>query len=169
MRSGCSGRRRRARRPRDRGRCRKGPAKQKPTRTATQSCIQPCIQSCKVLLYPGGYLVSGLPVFQNFSHGQRQLFGVARALLKESSVVILDEATASCDAVTDALIQELVRRLFKHCTVITIAHRLNTIADSDRIMVMDSGAVAEYDTPANLLATEGSLWGKLIREGAAAI
>lgn len=90
-------------------------------------------------------------------------------MLKESSVVILDEATASCDAVTDALIQELVRRLFKHCTVITIAHRLNTIADSDRIMVMDSGAVAEYDTPANLLATEGSLWGKLIREGAAAI
>jgi ATP-binding cassette subfamily C (CFTR/MRP) protein 1 len=104
----------------------------------------------------------------NFSHGQRQLFGVARALLKHSPVVMLDEATASCDAVTDAMVQAVVRKVFAGCTVLTIAHRINTIADSDRVMVMDGGLVAELDTPAALLATEGSIYARLLRESATA-
>ena len=91
----------------------------------------------------------------------------ARALLKKSAVVMLDEATASCDAVTDANIQKVIKRVFKDCTVLTIAHRLNTVADSDRIMVIDAGVVVEFDAPAALLALPDSAYGRLIRESAA--
>ncbi|KAJ2824183.1 hypothetical protein IWW50_003448 [Coemansia erecta] len=104
---------------------------------------------------------------ENFSVGQRQLICLARALLKRAKVLVLDEATAAIDNATDTIIQESIRKEFKHCTVLTIAHRLNTIIDSDMILVVDGGKLAEYDTPQNLLENENSLFSKLVEEAKA--
>ncbi|KAJ2811479.1 ATP-binding cassette glutathione S-conjugate transporter ycf1, partial [Coemansia furcata] len=90
----------------------------------------------------------------NFSVGQRQLVSLCRALLWRRKVLVLDEATANVDTETDRIMQSVIRQEFKDCTVLTIAHRLNTIMDSDRILVMDQGKVAEFDSPANLLARD---------------
>jgi ATP-binding cassette, subfamily C (CFTR/MRP), member 1 len=98
----------------------------------------------------------------NFSTGQRQLVCIARALLRKPKILVLDEATASIDNETDEMIQKMVRANFQDSTVLTIAHRLNTIVDSDRVIVMDTGIMAECGPPETLLAdTEGafrSLW-----------
>ncbi|XP_044754617.1 multidrug resistance-associated protein 1 isoform X4 [Coccinella septempunctata] len=88
---------------------------------------------------------------ENLSVGQRQLICLARALLRKTKILILDEATAAVDLETDDLIQSTIRREFKECTVLTIAHRLNTIMDSDRVIVLDKGIIVEFDTPQNLL------------------
>ena len=104
----------------------------------------------------------------NWSQGQRQLICIARALLRRSKVVMLDEATASCDVHTDALVQEVIRTVFVGCTVLTIAHRIHTIADSDKIMVLADGRVAEFGPPAELLARpQGSMYRSLVEESAA--
>ncbi|XP_015783925.1 multidrug resistance-associated protein 1 [Tetranychus urticae] len=89
---------------------------------------------------------------ENLSVGQRQLVCLTRALLRKTKVLILDEATAAVDVETDELIQETIRKEFKNCTIVTIAHRLNTIMDYDKIIVMDKGQIIEYDSPKNLLA-----------------
>lgn len=95
----------------------------------------------------------------NLSVGQKQLICLARALLNPSPILVLDEATASVDIETDAHIQRTIRSEFKHKTIITIAHRLNTVIDSDKILVLDQGRVVEFDTPKNLLAKEeGHFW-----------
>uniref|UniRef100_A0A8C1PD89 ATP-binding cassette, sub-family C (CFTR/MRP), member 2 n=1 Tax=Cyprinus carpio TaxID=7962 RepID=A0A8C1PD89_CYPCA len=88
---------------------------------------------------------------ENLSVGQRQLLCLARALLRKSRILILDEATAAVDLETDDLIQNTIRTEFSHCTVLTIAHRLNTILDSSRVMVLDSGKIVEFDSPSVLL------------------
>ena len=90
----------------------------------------------------------------NFSAGQKQLICIGRALLKKSKVLALDEATSSIDKHTDSLIQTLIRKEFNDVTVLCIAHRLDTIIDYDRIMVLSKGKIVEYDTPKNLLDEE---------------
>lgn len=105
---------------------------------------------------------------ENFSVGQRQLLSLARALLRRSKILILDEATAAVDVKTDALIQKTIREEFKTCTMLIIAHRLNTIIDCDRILVLDSGQVLEYDTPEELLLNEGSSFSKMVKSTGAA-
>jgi len=95
---------------------------------------------------------------ENLSVGQRQLVCLARALLRKTKVLILDEATAAVDLETDDLIQATIRKEFADSTVLTIAHRLNTIMDYDKIMVLDKGLLVEYDTPHNLLEDESSIF-----------
>lgn len=100
----------------------------------------------------------------NLSVGQRQLMCLARALLIPSRILVLDEATAAVDVETDQVIQETIRTAFKDRTILTIAHRLNTIMDSDRILVLDAGEVREFDTPRNLLKKEDSIFYSLCSE-----
>ncbi|KAG0006808.1 hypothetical protein BGZ65_003355 [Modicella reniformis] len=87
----------------------------------------------------------------NFSQGQRQLLCMARALLRNSKIIVMDEATASVDFATDKAIQSAIQQEFENSSVICIAHRLNTIITYDKVLVLDHGQVLEYDTPANLL------------------
>ncbi|KAL1187633.1 ABC transporter C family member 2 [Cardamine amara subsp. amara] len=105
---------------------------------------------------------------ENFSVGQRQLLSLSRALLRRSKILVLDEATAAVDVRTDALIQKTIREEFKSCTMLIIAHRLNTIIDCDKILVLDSGRVQEFSTPENLLSNEGSSFSKMVQSTGAA-
>ena len=89
---------------------------------------------------------------------------VARALLRNSRLVMLDEATASVDGSTDELIQRTVRRCFVQMTVLTIAHRIQTIVDSDRVLILRDGRVAEFGRPAELLQREESAFRSLVEE-----
>ena len=100
----------------------------------------------------------------NLSVGQRQLVCLARACLRKTKILLLDEATAAVDLETDDLIQATIRSEFSSCTILTIAHRLNTIMDSDRVVVMDDGHVTEFDSPDNLLQKEGSAFLSMARE-----
>ena len=87
----------------------------------------------------------------NLSHGQKQLLGIARALIKKPKILLMDEATASIDSSTDAIIQQVLKTEFKDSTIITIAHRLSTIIQYDKILVLDSGKMAEFGSPCSLL------------------
>ncbi|KAL0104958.1 hypothetical protein PUN28_016534 [Cardiocondyla obscurior] len=100
----------------------------------------------------------------NYSVGQRQLVCLARAILRNNRILMLDEATANVDPHTDALIQRTIRKKFATCTMLTVAHRLNTIMDSDKILVMDKGRMSEYDHPHMLLKNSYSQFTLLVRE-----
>jgi ABC-type multidrug transport system fused ATPase/permease subunit len=146
---------------------------------------------------PGGLLQEVAEGGENFSQGQRQLLCIARSLLRKPKVLVLDEATASigtimcflrrcrfnllwrisntflfvftpADNATDAAIQEMIRENFKDATVLTIAHRLNTILDSSRVLVLDGGRIAEFDSPENLLRNEDSLFKAMVDKSRAA-
>ncbi|XP_053494146.1 multidrug resistance-associated protein 1 [Ictalurus furcatus] len=118
------------------------------------------------------HFVSGLPDKlnyecseggENLSLGQRQLVCLARALLRKTKILVLDEATAAVDLETDTLIQSTIRSQFEDCTVLTIAHRLNTIMDYTKVLVMDKGHIMEMDSPANLIAQRGQFY-RMCRE-----
>ncbi|XP_021347158.1 multidrug resistance-associated protein 1-like [Mizuhopecten yessoensis] len=94
----------------------------------------------------------------NLSVGQRQLVCLGRALLHKNKILILDEATAAVDMETDELIQQTIQSEFEECTVLTIAHRLNTIMDYHRVMVLDKGLIAEFDTPRTLIQDTSSVF-----------
>ncbi|XP_057741994.1 ABC transporter C family member 5-like [Arachis stenosperma] len=100
----------------------------------------------------------------NWSVGQRQLVALGRALLKQSKILVLDEATASVDSATDNLIQKIIREEFRDCTVCTIAHRIPTVIDSDLVLVLSDGRVTEFDTPSRLLEDRSSMFLKLVSE-----
>ncbi|KAK6459161.1 multidrug resistance-associated protein/mitoxantrone resistance protein, ABC superfamily [Scheffersomyces xylosifermentans] len=102
----------------------------------------------------------------NLSAGQKQLLSLARALLNDKSkILVLDEATAAVDVQTDKIIQETIRTEFKDKTIITIAHRLNTIMDSDRVLVLDKGEVREFDSPEKLKENTDGIFYSLCKEG----
>jgi ABC-type multidrug transport system fused ATPase/permease subunit len=116
---------------------------------------------------PGGLYEEVAEGGENFSQGQRQLLCIARSLLRKPKILVMDEATASIDNSTDTALQLMIRENFKDATVLTIAHRLNTIMDSDRVLVLDDGRVKEFDTPEHLLAKD-SLFKAMIDRSRAA-
>jgi len=101
---------------------------------------------------------------ENWSAGQRQLFCLARVLLRRNRILVLDEATASIDSATDAVLQRVIKQEFSGCTVITIAHRVPTVTDSDMVMVLSYGKLVEYDSPSRLMENEDSAFCKLVDE-----
>lgn len=98
---------------------------------------------------------------QNFSQGQRQLICLARALLKRNRIVLMDEATASVDFETDEAIQKTIATEFADCTILCIAHRLRTVIEYDKILVLDQGEIAEFASPLDLLNTPDSIFNKM--------
>nr|CAD1842945.1 unnamed protein product [Ananas comosus var. bracteatus] len=101
---------------------------------------------------------------ENWSVGQRQLVCLGRVILKKSKVLVLDEATASVDTATDSLIQKTLRQQFSESTVITIAHRITSVLDSDMVLLLENGLIVEHDTPTRLLENKSSLFSKLVSE-----
>lgn len=112
---------------------------------------------------PSGLLYEVAEGGENLSIGQKQLMCLARALLRKTKVLVLDEATAAVDLETDELIQNTIRTEFADCTVLTIAHRLHTIVDSDKIVVLEDGEIVEYDSPEKLLQDPFSKFHKMAR------
>ena len=115
-------------------------------------------------------LVEGLPAgldtrmedMLTLSHGQRQLLCICRALVDCTVILVCDEPTAQVDGETDLAVQFLIRKLFTHSTVLTIAHRLSSILDSDKILVMGNGSVLEFDTPETLLSDPSSAFSSML-------
>ncbi|XP_040836568.1 multidrug resistance-associated protein 1-like isoform X1 [Ochotona curzoniae] len=102
---------------------------------------------------------------ENLSVGQRQLICLARALLRKTKILILDEATASIDFETDNLVQSTIRKEFSDCTILTVAHRLHSVIDADRVLVLDSGRIVEFGTPEELIRQKGLFFAMTTKAG----
>ncbi|KAI0070122.1 multidrug resistance-associated ABC transporter [Panus rudis PR-1116 ss-1] len=127
------------------------------TNTSTTLEAKTSVVTLDTQVSPGG---------TNFSQGQRQLIAMARALLRRNSIIVLDEATSSIDFATDAKIQGTIREELGGVALLTIAHRLRTIIDYDRLLVLDKGQLVEFDTPWNLIQKEGGVFRKMcLRSG----
>lgn len=127
-------------------------------------CLEQCYLKEFVLSLPDRLEYNILEGGENLSVGQRQLICLARALLRNSKILIFDEATAAVDMETESLIQKTITRAFSDCTMLTIAHRLNTIMNSDRIIVLDRGQIIEFDSPDRLLDNEKSAFHKMAKD-----
>jgi ABC-type multidrug transport system fused ATPase/permease subunit len=101
---------------------------------------------------------------ENMSAGQKQLIYLARTLLRETKILILDEATANIDNQTDSYIQSVIKKHFKNCTILTIAHRLNTVINCDRIIVLSHGSIVESGKPQHLLSDKNSIFYNFLEE-----
>ncbi|XP_003214789.3 ATP-binding cassette sub-family C member 8 isoform X1 [Anolis carolinensis] len=112
---------------------------------------------------PGGLDASITEGGENFSQGQRQLFCLARAFVRKTSIFIMDEATASIDMATENILQKVVMTAFADRTVVTIAHRVHTILNADMVIVMKRGVILEYDKPEILLEQEGSVFASFVQ------
>jgi ABC-type multidrug transport system fused ATPase/permease subunit len=100
----------------------------------------------------------------NFSIGQRQLICLARAILRRSKIILMDEPTASMDLETDEMVHEAIRGSFRGSTIVSISHRLGTIGQYDRVIVMESGNIIEFDAPQALLANPHSVLAQMVAE-----
>ncbi|XP_066258502.1 ATP-binding cassette sub-family C member 4-like [Euwallacea similis] len=100
-----------------------------------------------------------------YSSGQKQLISLARALIQENKIIVLDEATANLDPETDELLQQTVKESFKNCTVLTIAHRLHSVLTCDKILVLDAGRIVEFDEPRILLQNPSGFLARMVNEG----
>ena len=126
------------------------------------SALEKCRMKEVVAVMTDGLLSRVAEYGENLSQGQRQLLCLGRAVLKKAHILLLDEATSSVDFETDKMIQTTIREAFKGCTVLTIAHRVNTIMDSDKILVMNDGVAAEFDAPEVLLQNKESIFSEIV-------
>jgi ATP-binding cassette, subfamily C (CFTR/MRP), member 4 len=127
------------------------------------AALQSCRMSDMVSVLPNGWNTVITEGGSNFSGGQRQLFCLARAILSASRILVLDEATASVDRKTEIMIQEAIDKHFASATILTVAHRLDTIIEYDYILVLDQGNVLDFGPPADLLRRQASFF-RLISE-----
>ncbi|KAL7868121.1 hypothetical protein SRHO_G00095050 [Serrasalmus rhombeus] len=138
-----------------------------PEMKATDSMLWEALEIAQlkpvVKTLPGGLDAMVTEGGENFSQGQRQLFCLARAFVRKSSILIMDEATASIDMATESILQKVVMTAFADRTVVTIAHRVHTILNADLVIVMKRGVILEYDKPDVLLSTEDSVFASFVR------
>jgi ATP-binding cassette subfamily C (CFTR/MRP) protein 1 len=131
---------------------------------AIWSALERCGMKSAVEEMPGELSGQVAEYGENLSQGQRQLLCLGRALLKQCRILLLDEATSSVDFETDREIQKTLRTSFAGCTVLTIAHRINTIMDSDKILVMQDGKAAEFAPPQELLENGDSVFSEIAKD-----
>ncbi|KAI7802325.1 ATP-binding cassette sub-family C member 8-like [Triplophysa rosa] len=138
-----------------------------PERKATDQMLWEALEIAQLLsvvkALPGGLDAMVTEGGENFSQGQRQLFCLARAFVRKSSILIMDEATASIDMATESILQKVVMTAFADRTVVTIAHRVHTILGSDVVIVMKHGGILEYDEPDVLLEQKDSVFSAFVR------
>lgn len=131
------------------------------------AALEQCGLREKVMEMPGDLNAAVSEYGENLSAGTRQMLVLGRALLRQCRILLLDEATSSIDFATDQLIQRTIREAFPGSTVITIAHRINTILDSDKILVMKDGLAEEFGPPTELLEDEDSIFSDIVRHSKA--